>query len=148
MRFRALSTALTSHQAGGEPFAIPLTDRWIIFVSDACQIKKLDLVPDSILSREQGLHEVEIPFVELWRVSQKYADRQTVWMDSANTGAPSTSTRYLRSEERKFSGHQQRFEEQAEERTSVSERELQRYLPGGSETRIADLEERDDCPQY
>ncbi|PVH97347.1 cytochrome P450 [Periconia macrospinosa] len=44
-------------QANGQPFAIPLTDRWIVYVSDANQIKKLDLEPDSVLSREQGLHE-------------------------------------------------------------------------------------------
>ena len=44
--------------AKGEAFAIPMTDRWIVFVSDRDQVKLLENEPESVLSMEEALHEV------------------------------------------------------------------------------------------
>ena len=47
--------------ANGEAFAIPMTDRWIVFVSDRDQVKRLENEPESVLSMEEALHEVWSP---------------------------------------------------------------------------------------
>ena len=47
--------------ANGEAFAIPMTDRWIVFVSDRDQVKLLENEPESVLSMEEALHEVCSP---------------------------------------------------------------------------------------
>ena len=44
--------------AKGEAFAIPMTDRWIVFVSDRDEVKRLENEPESVLSMEEALHEV------------------------------------------------------------------------------------------
>lgn len=38
-----------------------MTDRWIVFVSDCDQLKRLECEPESVLSMEKSLHEVSIP---------------------------------------------------------------------------------------
>ena len=48
-------------QAGGKPFAIPMLDRWIIFVSNTETLKQLDREPEHVLSLQQALHEVTSP---------------------------------------------------------------------------------------
>ena len=47
--------------ANGKAFAIPMTDRWIVFVSDRDQVKLLENEPESVLSMEEALHEVWSP---------------------------------------------------------------------------------------
>ncbi|EFE41066.1 hypothetical protein TRV_04195 [Trichophyton verrucosum HKI 0517] len=47
-------------QAGGKPFAIPMLDRWIIFVSNTETLKQLDREPEHVLSLQQALHESEV----------------------------------------------------------------------------------------
>ena len=44
--------------ANGKAFAIPMTDRWIVFVSDRDEVKRLENEPESVLSMEEALHEV------------------------------------------------------------------------------------------
>ncbi|EGD98143.1 hypothetical protein TESG_05529 [Trichophyton tonsurans CBS 112818] len=44
--------------AGGKPFAIPMLDRWIIFVSNTETLKQLDREPEHVLSLQQALHEL------------------------------------------------------------------------------------------
>ncbi|EFE32897.1 uncharacterized protein ARB_00355 [Trichophyton benhamiae CBS 112371] len=46
--------------AGGKPFAIPMLDRWIIFVSNTETLKQLDREPEHVLSLQQALHESEV----------------------------------------------------------------------------------------
>lgn len=54
-------------QSEGKPFAIPMMDRWIVFVSDRDQLKGLEREPESILSMEKALHEVPAyPSEWLW----------------------------------------------------------------------------------
>ena len=36
-----------------------MTDRWIVFISDRDQLKKLECEPESVLSSEEALHEVQ-----------------------------------------------------------------------------------------
>ena len=51
--------------AKGQAFAIPMTDRWIVFVSDRDQVKLLENEPESVLSMEEALHEVWPPSLRL-----------------------------------------------------------------------------------
>jgi hypothetical protein len=44
--------------ANGQSFAIPMTDRWIVYVSDRAQLKTLESEPETVLSMEQALHEL------------------------------------------------------------------------------------------
>ncbi|KAH3919011.1 hypothetical protein HBH56_027670 [Parastagonospora nodorum] len=44
--------------SNGQPFAIPMTDRWIVYVSDHAQLKTLESEPETVLSMEQALHEL------------------------------------------------------------------------------------------
>ncbi|EFQ99667.1 hypothetical protein MGYG_02680 [Nannizzia gypsea CBS 118893] len=44
--------------SGGKPFAIPMLDRWIIFVSNTDTLKQLDREPEHVLSLQQALHEL------------------------------------------------------------------------------------------
>ena len=46
-------------QASGKPFAIPMIDRWIVFMTDREQLARLDREPESVLSTEEALHEVQ-----------------------------------------------------------------------------------------
>lgn len=43
---------------------MPMIDRWIVFVSDRDQLKHLECEPESVLSSEEALHEVnpQAPF--------------------------------------------------------------------------------------
>jgi hypothetical protein len=45
-------------RAAGQPFAIPMTDRWIVYVSDRAQLRALEAEPETVLSMEQALHEL------------------------------------------------------------------------------------------
>ncbi|KAM0801452.1 cytochrome P450 [Usnea florida] len=47
-------------KSGGKPFAIPMTDRWIVFISDRDQLKRLECEPESVLSSEEALHELAL----------------------------------------------------------------------------------------
>lgn len=38
-----------------------MIDRWIVFVTDRSQLKRLECEPESVLSSEQALHEVGPP---------------------------------------------------------------------------------------
>lgn len=38
-----------------------MPDRWIVFVSDRNQVKRLESEPESVLSMEEALHEVWPP---------------------------------------------------------------------------------------
>lgn len=54
-----------------------MTDRWIVFVSDKHQIKRLDAEPETLLSMEEALHEVittklSDEFFIPWIFSDKY----------------------------------------------------------------------------
>lgn len=42
----------------GMPFAIPMTDRWIIFVTELDQLQQLECESQSTLSQEDALHEL------------------------------------------------------------------------------------------
>ncbi|RDL35845.1 uncharacterized protein BP5553_06457 [Venustampulla echinocandica] len=44
--------------SNGKPFAVPMTDRWIVFVSDTKQLKRLECEPESVLSMEEALQEL------------------------------------------------------------------------------------------
>lgn len=44
--------------SNGTPFAIPMTDRWIVFVSDRHRLEQLESEPESVLSMEEALHEL------------------------------------------------------------------------------------------
>ncbi|EEQ32771.1 conserved hypothetical protein [Microsporum canis CBS 113480] len=44
-------------KAPGKPFAIPMLDRWIVFVSNQDTLKQLDREPEHVLSLQQALHE-------------------------------------------------------------------------------------------
>ncbi|KAF1936520.1 cytochrome P450 [Clathrospora elynae] len=44
--------------SNGRPFDIPMTDRWIIYVSDRAQLKHLESEPEVVLSMKQVLHEL------------------------------------------------------------------------------------------
>ncbi|KAF2498144.1 cytochrome P450 [Lophium mytilinum] len=46
--------------SNGKPFAIPMTDRWVIFVSDRTQVKELEGVSETVLSMEHALHELAL----------------------------------------------------------------------------------------
>lgn len=48
------------NSSNGKPFAIPMTDRWIVFVSDRDQLKRLECEPESVLSSEEALHELAL----------------------------------------------------------------------------------------
>ena len=39
-----------------------MTDRWVVFVSDRDQLKRLECEPESVLSMEEALHEVWRPY--------------------------------------------------------------------------------------
>jgi hypothetical protein len=45
-------------KANGQPFAMPMLDRWIVFVSDRAQLARLEAEPETVLSMEQALHEL------------------------------------------------------------------------------------------
>jgi hypothetical protein len=45
-------------QSNGQPFAIPMTDRWMVYVSDRAQLKTRESEPETVLSMEQALHEL------------------------------------------------------------------------------------------
>ena len=60
--------------ANGKAFAIPMTDRWIVFVSDRDEVKRLENEPESVLSMEEALHEVWSPTL----VRHMYDDVGTV----------------------------------------------------------------------
>ncbi|CAG8979953.1 hypothetical protein HYALB_00013084 [Hymenoscyphus albidus] len=44
--------------SNGKPFAIPMIDRWIIFVTDKEELKQLESEPESLLSMEHVLNEL------------------------------------------------------------------------------------------
>ncbi|CAG8950411.1 hypothetical protein HYFRA_00006904 [Hymenoscyphus fraxineus] len=44
--------------SNGKPFAIPMIDRWIIFVTNKEELKQLESEPESLLSMEHALNEL------------------------------------------------------------------------------------------
>lgn len=53
-RFRLIMTI----QSKGKPFAIPTTERWIVFVSDRERVRQFHQESELVLSTEQALHDV------------------------------------------------------------------------------------------
>lgn len=88
-----------------------MTDRWVIFVLDRDQLKRLKGEPESILLIEEALYEVSPTgsgSVSAWQ--EKISLKTTAYIYQANIKPSSNSIRVPKIQEWGFSRHDRRAE--------------------------------------